>query len=69
MTASQLEREEERDREEKEKLLEGGQAGCGSAKSDTAALRRAKYTYVVVLANSLYFYCKSTYLYKSSRDF
>ena len=35
-----LEREEERDRDEKEKLLEGGQAGGGSAINEAAVIRR-----------------------------
>ena len=43
MRASQLERKEDRDRDEKEKLIEGGQAGDGSATSEAAALRRATY--------------------------
>lgn len=38
--ARQLEKRGERKREEKEKLLEGGQAGDGSAISEAAALRR-----------------------------
>ena len=39
LRASQLEREEERDRDEKEKLLEGGQAEGGRATNEAVLLR------------------------------
>ena len=41
MRARQLERRGAIKREEKEKLLEGGQAGGGSATSEATVLRRA----------------------------
>ena len=41
MRARQLERRGERKREEKEKLLEGGQVSDGSETSEAAAVRRA----------------------------